>query len=196
MREEQIKISVVRWLLSQLESSEVIATELHFNNWQNRADIVVSSPNRLAAYEIKSSYDDFRRYSQQKEAYQAAFLESYLVIPHAMLEIAREHLDRTTGVLTVDEFGIITRRRKSLVRTRLGKDDALGWLRVPDARKIQRSLGPALNIKELKAPLATKVALEIVHERLRVRYDIFNRERGRVLTTDDLAILSSPTSVR
>lgn len=196
MREDQIKISIVRWLLTQLECREVIATELHFNNSQNRADIVVSSPTRLAAYEIKSSYDDFRRYTQQQEAYKAAFLESYLAIPTSMLQVARDYLDRSTGIVTIDEQGNITKRRKPLIRSRLEKDAALSWLRASDARKIRQRLRPTFDMNEIKASLATELALETVHERLRTRYETFKRERGHVLTTDDLAILSSPTSVR
>lgn len=188
MKETDLKIIVVRWLLEQLEPGEIIASELQFADATARADLVVVSHTRLSAFEIKSSYDDFRRFERQQEAYRRAFLDSYLVIPTTLLKQAREHLVRTTGIITVTDEGSIRLQRQAQRRLQLTRHEALRWLRASDRRTLESA--------KMRDAEVTRVALTNIYKRLAPRFNIFLNERGTNVNSDDLGMLSLATRIR
>lgn len=188
MRESTIKLHLLNWLLSNIHPSEAIAAELQFTHGLHRADLVRSTPSELIAYEIKSSYDDFRRFEKQQAAYNSAFSECYLVIPAELTQIAKSHVDRRTGVIIVSPTGDVQRRRKAVRKVTLSRAASLSWMRHTDRNKLDLA---ALTDRELAI-----IALERVYLRLKPRFDTFMLERGVSLNSDDLQVLSMPTRVR
>lgn len=196
MRETEIKLAVIRWLLGKLQADEIIAAELQFSNAMSRADLIVSSITRLCAYEIKSSYDDFRRFEKQQEAYRSAFLENYLVIPTASLQSSRGYLSRSTGILIVNDDGEVTQHRKSQIRSQLSRKNSLSWLRDTDFKKLKLDPEATAHRGQLTEHDLTSLVLKTLYERLKPRFDAFRQERGESLNSDDLGMLSLPTRVR
>lgn len=188
MKEAEIKLSVIRWLLAQLEPDEIIASELQFADATSRADLVVSSLRRLTAFEIKSSYDDFRRFERQQEAYRNAFLDSYLVVPVTLLKQAREYLAQSTGIVTISGEGTVRLQRKAKSRQQLSRDEALRWLRAADRKKYEN--------ESIQDRAMTHVALATIYQRLSPRFNAFRAELSVNLNSDDLSMLSLPTRIR
>lgn len=188
MKEAEIKILVIRWLLDQLGPDEIIASELQFADATSRADLVVVSPSRLSAFEIKSSYDDFRRFERQQEAYRRAFLDTYLIVPAALLRQAREYLVRTTGIVTVTDNGTIRLQRQAQRKLQLSRQDALRWLKASERKKLE---GEKVRDSEI-----THMALTIIYKRLAPRFSTFLKERGTNVNSDDLGMLSLATRIR
>lgn len=188
MKESEIKILVIRWLLSQLGSEEAIASELQFADATSRADLVVSSPIRLSAFEIKSSYDDFRRFERQQEAYRRAFLETYLIVPVTLLMEAREHLVRSTGIVTVSDDGVVRLQRKAQSKLQLSHQEALRWLKASERRKLES--------EKMQSRDITSIALMNIYKRLAPRFNAFLKERGANVNSDDLSMLSLATRIR
>lgn len=196
MREPEIKMAVLKWLLNRCRKDQVIGAELHFSNGLNRADLVLSSPSELVAFEIKSSFDDFRRFERQQSAYKQAFLESFLVVPTELLAVAQAKTDRSTGILLIDSTGTVTQRRQSARRTRLAKTQALAWLRDFEKRDLMSSSSSTKKLDAFSDRDLTQAALESVYNRIRPRFNNFLAERGAVINSDDLMMLSLPSRIR
>lgn len=196
MRERELKIATLKWLLSHLNAGEQIATELHFSHGLNRADLVQSSPQRLVAYEIKSSFDDFRRFNSQQLAYKQAFLEFYLVVPLELHAVARSQAYKSTGILLVDHTGSVIKTRTSARRQRLTRDQATAWLRDFEKRALMMQFKDRKGLDSFTEKELTQAALASVYDRIKPRFDSFLSERGSIINSDDLLMLSLPSRVR
>ncbi|OGT57612.1 MAG: hypothetical protein A3E01_06695 [Gammaproteobacteria bacterium RIFCSPHIGHO2_12_FULL_63_22] len=197
MDEAHFKLVVLRWLLINIAEEEAIASEIQFSNGLNRADLVVSSLRRLCSFEIKTPKDDYRRLNRQLAAYRRSFLESYVVLSSSSLTAARDILPSYAGILTISDDSNVTLHRKASPRKRLAREDSIAWLRASEIRKLSsgtRSNGsPLETIPEFELTL---IALASVYERIRPKYDAFKRERGSILNSDDVGMLSLPSRVR
>lgn len=197
---DEIKLVLIGWLLDHLIEKEAIWTELRFSEGKNRADVLVCSPSRLCAYEIKSPRDDFRRLKTQQMAYRSAFLESYVVLTSEGLDAARRYLSPTIGIITIDDRKNVVIRRKTRPRKRLSKTESLAWLRVSEIAKLIDS--PAEHREEmsrratrLSQTFLSDQALQSIYLRIQPRFAAFLLERGENLNSDDLRMLSMPTRV-
>lgn len=193
MKESEIKLAVIRWLLSQDLEQFALAAELNFADGVNRADLVLSSRDSLTAFEIKSSFDDFRRFERQELAYRLAFLQLYVVVPSAMLPLARTQTRRSTGLLVVTGEGRIHRKRAARPRAMLTRENSTLWFHTREKKRLATLRPPGLSGYS-EAELS-KLALETVHTRLMPRYQAFLRERGENINSDDLMMLSSPSRI-
>lgn len=196
MREQELKIALLNWLQANIEPSEIIASELQFSNATNRADLVLISPTRLVAYEIKSTYDDFRRFSRQQTAYRETFLESYLVVPEKRISEARNHVARFMGLVTVSLNGDVIIHKTGHVKKRLARSAALAWLTASEKRKLKLDNYTLTKANLLSERQLTSIALLTLHRRLSIRFENFRKEIGTNLNSDDLRMLSLPTRVR
>lgn len=196
---DDLKALVISALLPSLTLDEVIGTEVRFGEGQFRADLVIASPTRLSALEIKGPRDNLDKLAGQAEGYNAMFLDFSVVADAAWLDALRTRLPRSAGLLTLDGSSLI-RIRQPRTRTRLTPEAALRWLRTEDLKALLRAQGrPAGGHYEGLADLVRKAvpqtavsdfALASVHHRLQPRFEAFRQELGKTVTLDDVRILT------
>ncbi|TCV95978.1 hypothetical protein EC912_102326 [Luteibacter rhizovicinus] len=196
---EDLKALVISALLPTLTVDEVIGTEVRFGEGQFRADLVIASPVRLSALEIKGPRDNLDKLAGQAEGYDAMFLDFSVVADAAWLDALRIKLPRSAGLMTLSGQSLL-RIRQPRIRTRLGPETALRWLRTEDLKLLLRVPGQSLpghyeGLVELArrtvpAPTLSAFALMSVRDRLQPRFDAFRQELGKTVTLDDVRMLT------
>lgn len=196
---DDIKALVISALLPSLMLDEVLGTEVRFGEGKFRADLVVASPTRLSAIEIKGPRDNLDKLPKQAEGYDALFLDFSVACDPSWLEAVRSQLPRSVGLMTIDGT-TLNPIRKPRIRSQLASDAALGWLRTEDLKSILRKkdlptaghYGTLAKAVKENFNLATlsSFALTSVHERLRPRFDAFRQELGTTVTLDDVKMLT------
>lgn len=198
----QIKVQLVRWLNPLLAHDELLASEVRFQDGASRADLAVVGPMRLCAIEIKGPRDDFRRLAKQLDAYTRLFLEVHVAVERADVAQLRAFVPSTVGILSI-EAETIRVVRKARKRAYLQPTDAASWLLVSELRSLlPESRGSETRSQlieracvELSPKALTSAALSAVHARLLPRYSAYRSELGVSVTSDDIRILSIPTSI-
>jgi hypothetical protein len=199
MYADDIKALIVSAILPTLNFDEVLGSEVRFGDGKYRADLVISSPARLSAIEIKGPRDNFDKLGDQVLGYSEMFLDFSVATDVTWISIARDRVPRSTGLMALREDELITVRMPRM-RTRLTPSAALKWLRTDDLRKIMRDKGlPVTGHYELLAqatrhqiPSAelSDLALRAVHDRLLPRFEAFRNELGHTVTLDDVRMLT------
>lgn len=196
---DDLKALVISALLPSLTIDEVIGTEVRFGEGQFRADLVIASPVRLSALEIKGPRDNLDKLAGQAEGYDAMFLDFSVVSDAVWLDALRDRLPRSAGLLTLDGSSLV-RIRQPRVRTRLAPEAALKWLRTKDLKALLRAHGKPLGghyeglveavRKTIPASVLSAFALTSVRDRLNPRFEAFRQELGKTVTLDDVRILT------
>ena len=199
MYADDIKALIVSAILPTLNFDEVLGSEVRFGDGKYRADLVISSPARLSAIEIKGPRDNFDKLGDQVLGYSEMFLDFSVATDVTWISIARERVPRSTGLMALREDELITVRMPRM-RTRLTPSAALKWLRTDDLRKIMREKGlPVTGHYELLAQATrhqissaelSDLALRAVHDRLLPRFEAFRNELGHTVTLDDVRMLT------
>jgi len=199
MYADDIKALIVSAILPTLNFDEVLGSEVRFGDGKYRADLVISSPARLSAIEIKGPRDNFDKLGDQVLGYSEMFLDFSVATDVTWISIARERVPRSTGLMALREDELITVRMPRM-RTRLTPSAALKWLRTDDLRKIMREKGlPVTGHYELLAQATRQeipsaelsdLALRAVHDRLLPRFEAFRNELGHTVTLDDVRMLT------
>lgn len=199
MYADDIKALIVSAILPTLNFDEVLGSEVRFGDGKYRADLVISSPARLSAIEIKGPRDNFDKLGDQVLGYSEMFLDFSVATDVTWISIARDRVPRSTGLMALREDELITVRMPRM-RTRLTPSAALKWLRTDDLRKIMREKGlPVTGHYQLLAqatrhqiPSAelSDLALRAVHDRLLPRFEAFRNELGHTVTLDDVRMLT------
>lgn len=199
MYADDIKALIVSAILPTLNFDEVLGSEVRFGDGKYRADLVISSPARLSAIEIKGPRDNFDKLGDQVLGYAEMFLDFSVATDVTWISIARERVPRSTGLMALREDELITVRMPRM-RTRLTPSAALKWLRTDDLRKIMREKGlPVTGHYELLAQATRQeipsaelsdLALRAVHDRLLPRFEAFRNELGHTVTLDDVRMLT------
>jgi len=199
MYADDIKALIVSAILPTLNFDEVLGSEVRFGDGKYRADLVISSPARLSAIEIKGPRDNFDKLGDQVLGYSEMFLDFSVATDVTWISIARERVPRSTGLMALREDDLITVRMPRM-RTRLTPSAALKWLRTDDLRKIMREKGlPVTGHYELLAQATRQeipsaelsdLALRAVHDRLLPRFEAFRNELGHTVTLDDVRMLT------
>lgn len=198
MYADDIKVMIVSALLPTLDFDEVLGSEVRFGDGKYRADLVVSSPTRLSAIEIKGPRDNFDKLDEQARGYGSMFLDFSVATTANWLPVVRSRLPRSTGLMTIDEDGI-QYVRKPQQRNTLSTDASLKWLRSNDLKRLmllhdlpQTGLHEALSEKALKLSRnsLSEFTLTAIHERLATRFESFRSELGSTVTLDDVRMLT------
>lgn len=195
---DDLKIVAISSLLPALGPEEVIGLELRFGDGRYRADLVISSPERLSGFEIKGERDNLDKLSDQVAGYTKMFLDFSVMAAPVWLPSLRERLPRSVGIWTVDSQ--LKQVRQPHIRSQLPKASGAGWLRTSELRSLLSEFGlpvagtlSAMVItaeKNIPAKTLGERALRAVYERLLPRYSTFLRELGRTVTLDDIRILT------
>lgn len=196
---DDLKALVISALLPALALDEVLGTEVRFGEGQFRADLVISSPVRLSAFEIKGPRDNLDKLGGQVLGYTTSFLDFSVVADDVWLDAVRPLVPRATGLMTL-QGSILHVVRQPRVLSRLRPDAALRWLRTGELRDLLRSYDlPTTGHYALLAetvrdriPVAelSSFTLSAIHERLRPRFEAFREELGRTVTLDDVRMLT------
>lgn len=195
---DDLKKVVISTLLPTLGPDEVIGLELRFGDGRYRADLVISSPVRLSAFEIKGSRDNLDKLQDQAAGYTKLFLDFSVVADPTWIPALRERLPRTAGLWTVDAQ--LRQIRRPYVRSQLSKEAGVGWLRTPELKTLLSEYGlsqagslsvmAATALRYVPASVLSERAIRSVHARLVPRYSTFLRELGRTVTLDDVRVLT------
>ena len=198
------KLRLLRWLVPNLTQNEIVAAELPYRDVGRKADLAILSPTRLAAIEIKGPRDKLSSLAAQVQDYLEAFLEVDVAVSTRYLASVRNTLPPTVGLIELGD-GVITRRRRAAVRSRLSAAGSLHWLRakdlqrlIPDpaARKWDISTLRQYASEHLKITALSRAAVEAAWQRSQERFAAFELERAGRLTLDDVALLQGPTRIR
>ena len=194
-----IKVALISALLPALTEDEVIGLEVRFGDGRYRADLVISSPTRLAGIEVKGPRDNLDKLVKQSIGYRQHFLEFSVAAAPAHIAPIRAMFPASVGLISVSDK-VVTSVRMAHQRRRLSKEGALLWLHVEDMRTFLRdrdlpvsgryehvvhSVSGAASANELSA-----YALSCVHRRLSPRFNRFVNELGRTVTLDDVHMLT------
>ena len=196
---DDLKALVISALLPILSVDEVLGTEVRFGEGQYRADLVISSPIRLSAFEIKGPRDNLDKLGGQVLGYTTSFLDFSVVADDVWLDAVRPLIPRTTGLMTL-RGSLLHTVRQPRVLSRLSPEAALRWLRTGELRDLLRSYdlpttghyaALAETVREW-IPVAdlSSFTLSAIHERLRPRFEAFRDELGRTVTLDDVRMLT------
>lgn len=199
MYADEIKALVVSALLPKLAAGEVIGSEIRFGEGRYRADLVIASPSRLSAFEIKGPKDNLDKLSEQAKGYASLFLDFSVVTDSTWLEAVRLQVPQSTGLYIWRGPQLQTVRRPR-PKLRLSPDAALSWLRIDDLRELLRLQGRpssghyAMLAEEVLAhipvSILTSFALKSVYDRIHPRHKLFLNEMGRAVTLDDIFMLT------
>ncbi|CAD1790180.1 hypothetical protein CPBF426_25730 [Xanthomonas arboricola pv. juglandis] len=199
MYADDIKAVIVSAILPTLNFDEVLGSEVRFGDGRYRADLVISSPSRLSAIEIKGPRDNLDKLGGQVLGYSEMFLDFSVATDANWISTVRERLPRSTGLMALREDELVTVRMPR-ERSRLTSNAALKWLKTEDLRKIMRekklpvtghyeSLAEATR-QHIPGAELSNFALRTVHERLLPRFEAFRNELGHTVTLDDVRMLT------
>ncbi|AOD18054.1 hypothetical protein [Xanthomonas fragariae] len=199
MYADDIKAILVSALLPNLVLDEILGSEVRFGDGKFRADLVISSPLRLSAIEIKGPRDNLDKLVDQASGYLSFFLDFSVASDDLWLPAIRDRMPRSAGLMMLRGSELLTVRAPR-VRRRLKSEEALKWLHTDDLRKLLREQGISPNghyealclmAKANFSELAlSKYAIRAVYERLLPRFEIFRNELGRTVTLDDIRMLT------
>jgi len=196
---DDLKALAVSALLPLLLFDEVLGSEVRFGEGKYRADLVIASPTRLSAFEIKGPRDNLDKLAGQALGYSALFLDFSVVTAEKWMGAVRPLVPRATGLLTLRGAQLHTIRQPRS-RTRLDPGAALRWLRTGELRDLLRFYGLSTTghygdlVETARQHIPVKdlseFALGAIHERLRPRFEAFRGELGRTVTLDDIRMLT------
>lgn len=197
MNAQDIK-SLIIDSIDNLERLDFIANEMSFKDHGRKADLVVSRDGYLYAFEIKSKHDTLDTLNEQLEDYTKVFDYVTVVMSSSHYRKAKDIIGRNIGIW-IEEDGIITIKRKPIIKKRLSKIELLSLLTLKDLK----STFPEVCVKnltslELKILVANTFNLETIRKSIvkklntlnKNSYQLFLSERGKITHTDDLPLLS------
>ena len=190
LSEAAIRKATTEWLARQVGSSHLIVNELAVENGGARVDIAVIG-SRLAAYELKSDFDNLDRLARQMHAFQRVFDSLTVVTTAAFLVTVEKLLPRWWGlaeaVISEDGTTTIVERRAPSTNPRqemldlvalLWKDEALSELRRVTKSPVPSKATRTEIYQRLAAELSSDELRAYVAETLRTRFSL--RERAAV----------------
>lgn len=196
MTETQIKLKLIRFLITSHPNS-IIASEMNYDFGNRRADIVLlDQTNLLYAYEIKSINDNTSRILTQTTSYKSFFDFCYIVCEEENLKYVRKATPKDIGLIVVSQNNI-KEIRKSKQFKQQSKMTLASVLPTNQLRKLSTKTGKSqIELANLVANQFTKNELKLLSRSyIRCKYNENNKllmkEIGKELTSDDLLLISS-----
>jgi hypothetical protein len=190
LSEAAIRQATTTWLARQVGPSHLIVNELAVENGGARVDIAVIG-SQLAAYELKSDFDNLDRLARQMQAFQRVFDSLTMVTTVAFLATVEKLLPRWWGLAEAvanpdGSTNIVERRapgtnpRQEMVDVAglLWKDEALAALRRVTATPVPSKATRMEIYQRLAAEVPSDELRTYVAETLRARISL--RERAAV----------------
>lgn len=194
MNEEEIKIKLIDKISE--EDISFIASEVKYLDSSCRVDLVALIGSHLHAFEIKSQHDTLTKLRRQEDSYRKCFDYVHVVANKSHLKNLRSIIHPGTGIIMEDKESLIEIRKPREIK-RLDKYYLLSFLR----KKELLSSFPNVKDKEIhnlrveisKNNRTNKIREKVIDSlvnRYKNSYETFSFERGSVIHTDDLKILS------
>jgi len=196
MKEIDIKLKIVEFLLNSEPADTYLAAEVRFSFGSRRADIVSISSDIATVYEIKSEKDSVERLVYQIDSYKEYFDYCYIVCVNQNLDAVRKKISTNVGIIVVDDINV-KRIRKAKRIARQEKLCLASTIPVNELKKIVMnkkglskyelciSLANEKKLAEIKS-LSRKFLLNNIMK----NFDIFHDEIGDILSPDDILTIT------
>lgn len=195
MKEIEIKLKLIKWLMEGSDSSLILGSEFRFDFGSRRADVIsLSNELEACAYEIKSIGDSLRSLNQQCKGYKLYFDKCFVVCEKQNINMVRKNLPSHVGLLLIDGdcFKQIRKAKdnKTLSGLMLGSTIDTGFLRKElgerKASKVELCHMYSKKISQEKLRLVSRVFLK---NKIENQFKLFLSELGQEINYDDLATL-------
>ncbi len=200
MKEIEIKVHLINWLLDNRPSGTLIGSEVRFDFGSRRVDVITLNENIACAYEIKGIGDSLKRLSHQVDGYKKYFDECYIVCEKNNISAVRKIISRDIGIIVVDHTQVLPIRRS----TRFKKLSKISLMSTVDISYMKQSLKPNKASKhELCEFFSEKHRLTEVKEisrkflkkKLEIPFETFLKEVGQEINHDDISTLNRMPSI-
>ncbi|WP_145482146.1 sce7726 family protein [Yersinia aldovae] len=196
MKEIQIKIKLIEYLLEHASKDTVIGSELRFNYGSRRADIVSVTNNIASIFEIKGSGDSIERLGSQLDSYKEYFDYCYVVCEPSNINLVKKSCKRKIGIILVENNDV--RLIKEACHFKKNKKITLAstldtsTLRKLTANNILKSKHELceLFIKNNNLDSVKNISRKHLWEKLKCNFDIFYNELGVRVNPDDILTLT------
>jgi len=196
MKELEIKIKLIEFLLASSFSESFLAAEVRFSFGARRADIVAINDEVATVFEIKSANDSVDRLHYQVESYKDYFDYCYIVCVKENISSVRSKISKNIGIVIVDDNGV-TIKRKAGRSARLNKIALASTLPVSELKRMTLEknktskydlcviLSQAKSLAEIK-----KLSRNYLLTTIKKNFSIFNSEVGEKISPDDILTIT------
>lgn len=190
-----IKALLIDYLLST-SSEVVLGNEVMFGSKKGLVDIIQLLENKLYAYEIKGDNDDFRRLDIQIAEYKKVFDYVYVVVTNKYIEKVKFSLDKSIGILYVDNLDNIFLVKKATLQRQQDKLEILNSITAKFLKqhfKIKTKNNSSqlrYTLMQKKLPIIKQALYSALMAKISIRYNLFLAERGELTHEDDIPLLS------
>jgi hypothetical protein len=198
MTENEAQISVIKYFLGAFKNSApMIIIELPFCEYTRRADVVFVIEGQTHAVEIKTERDKLSTVEAQIDDYSKVFDFNYIAAEGKNYFGITKLSSRNIGILEIN--GMAKRRRPAKQIKRLNKAAVLSTIDFAFLRKHEKTVYKGTKQDTITAT-ARKMTIsecrELLNDFLYCRYksrcDLFYKEVGETIHTDDLLTLTRP----
>lgn len=182
--------------LFENEEEILIGHEVMYGVQKLFADLVLFTPQKMIAIEIKAYHDNFKRLDNQLQGYRKLFDSVYVLITENHVEKIKSLPYKWFGILEITNDRNITLRRKAKNIQKFSKEDILETMPIKylceyfkiKHNKLAEDIRLDLRkktIKDLKKALNT-----YMERKMGYKFQNFEHERGNVSHYEDISILS------
>ncbi|WP_233080229.1 sce7726 family protein [Rheinheimera soli] len=200
MREIHLKKIVLEYFLKSSKNLNGIGFEIAVDHRETRADVVCLLNKRLHCMEIKSARDSLDRLYNQLASYSKYFDYVSIAVEEKHLEKATELAPEHVGIYLFLNGRLIKKRKEKIIKS-LDPKSILSTINVRHLKSISTTVGIKSNglmKEELVDALSNILTLKnaLFHSRMQISLDlesrlkIFEREKGQIVTPDDISLLS------
>lgn len=201
MKEIDIKIKLVKWLMNSSQQDTLIGSEFRFDFGARRTDIIALSGDSAFAYEIKGAGDSLRTLEEQTFGYKQYFDYCYIVCEESNIRFVRLSIPKDVGILLINENDIIV-IRKSRNFKKLNKLMLLSSIDMNSLRKIgdktirsKHDLCQSISL-EKNLDFIKELSRSHLREKLKFPYMTFKKELGQEINYDDITTLERMPSFK
>lgn len=207
MRENDLKVELLKFLLKKKVNWRFLASEVPFLSLSRFIDICAGTFKNTYAFEIKGDYDKLSRLDGQLKDMLLSFDFVYVVTTEKHIQTVLKKAPKKVGVLLWDTKKIKLVKR-SIPNKKLNPISLLSFVSKNEILKSYRHLisNPNESVFEIRKELVRKLSINelvklkrnFLRNKYQRRTSVFLREIGSKLTIDDLEILRSdyPTDLK
>ncbi|AVX36651.1 sce7726 family protein [Yersinia massiliensis] len=196
MKEIEIKIKLIEYLLEHSSSDTVIGSELRFNYGSRRADVVSITNNIASIFEIKGSGDSIERLEYQLDSYKEYFDYCYVVCEPSNIKLVKKNCKKKIGIILVENNDILLikeashfKKNKKITLASTLDTSTLRKLTSNNTLKSKHELCE-LFIKNNDLETVKNISRKHLREKLKCNFDIFYNELGLRINPDDILTLT------
>ncbi|ANS43743.1 sce7726 family protein [Serratia inhibens] len=200
MKEIEIKVHLIKWLLKNSPSELLIGSEVRFDFGSRRVDVVTLNENIACAYEIKGAGDSLKKLVHQVNGYKKYFDECYIVCERKNISAVRNIIGTEIGIILIDSDHVLpvrkSKRFKNLCKLSLMSTVDISYLKQL-IKKNKASKHQLCNhfIEKNKLSEVKEVSREFLKKKLEIPFKTFLKEVGQEINYDDISTLNRMPSI-